>query len=199
MARRRHLVPAPGVSPFPPARSSFIDPSIGAGESPDGLSTGLSVPRAGDRRSLARLFRHAGESDIARVWDRVGPMDAAWDAHRGRRLPALLQPPLRQLPAAERRKLTGSAAPSRRTAVNARLLQNLRTRWTPLMSPEARAADWRAFRSLPPLDRRTRVCVDRGIRKQVLFALGVAGKDKRLSRGSGGSYRRRDTSSLSCR
>lgn len=57
----------------------------------------------------------------------------------------------------------------------------------------------KAVRSLAQLDRRSRVCISRRIRRGVLFAAAVAGKHRRLSGGMGGRYRHSLDSSFSCR
>lgn len=54
-------------------------------------------------------------------------------------------------------------------------------------------------RGLTRLDRRSKPCVSRFVRRGVLFARRVAGRGRRLSPGSGGRYRRVVTSSHSCR
>lgn len=63
----------------------------------------------------------------------------------------------------------------------------------PPVSPQARATWWRAFNALK-VDRRVPFCVRRLQRKQVLFALKVAGRRG----GSPGPYRRRADSQWSC-
>lgn len=59
-------------------------------------------------------------------------------------------------------------------------------------------ASWQALNRLPKLDLRTKTCLSRKQRKEVLFALRVAGRGRRYSPGRGGSYNRSTNSQYGC-
>lgn len=72
---------------------------------------------------------------------------------------------------------------------------------TPLLKARRRLASqsWRALNALRfALPRRERICINRRVRRNVLFATKVAGRGRRFSPGAGGRYYRSEFSSWGC-
>lgn len=182
MARRRQRKLLPASQPTATRALSFReDEPIGAptGEDLLGFSTAPAVPR----RSAGRLSR----------LEELSPQDGSsflrpWGM--GGRLPPMEAPPV------ERRPLAGRAPSYRPGRASYRLLQTLFP-FSPALSlgktgsPKSRAGDRVGS---PLLDHRTRVCVRRRVRRQVLFAMKKHGRN-----GGGKPYRRNLDSFYSCR
>lgn len=196
MARRRQRAPSLPVPQSVAGRAfSFRENEpIGApaGEDLVASSTGSSVPRGGVRR-LFELDSQVSSSYPWGMGGRLPPITPAWGEEEFRRV--LRRPLGRQLSRLGAAPRLARAGDPRRSVYPFRLLQNLSAARFAGKSASRGAADWAAFRKLPALDHRTRVCVSRRVRRGVLFAFNVAGK-----RGLGrGGVRRSVDSSYGCR
>lgn len=183
------------VSGRPLQFSDRTDAVAGAGEIP--TASLAQRPRApftpfGQLQRLADL-----DSDSRGMGARLAPMQTAdgfrelrqlsqWRGN-GRRLSLLA----RVAPSSKPRAVRGRVTP------HGLLLNPAAVRLA--MTRILRESSRRSLNRLPALERNAYVCMARKARRESLFASGVAGHNRRLSRGRRGTYRRVLTSNQSCR